>query len=111
MNIIQNIEENLGSSIKKNKVFTYDGKQIKCVAFMNGFKHEKLFEFKELIKKTGFSYSFEYECYVLQNCNGNCDGCGKDCIGKYRLERNELIQNLISWKFSNHQAIEIVEGK
>lgn len=101
MDVIQNIEKNLENCIKENKIFTYDGNKIKCVAFINGFRHDKLPEYKELIRKLGFNYNFEYECYVRQNCQGNCDNCDKDCVGRYRLERNEFIQNLISWKFSN----------
>jgi hypothetical protein len=91
MNVISTIRQRLENCINENKIFTYDGSHIKAIAFVQGFKHEKLNELKNLIKNKGFEYNFDLGCYTYNDCDG-------DCKDKYRGERDEFIDNLISWK-------------
>lgn len=91
LNLIKTIKKSLPNCVEDRKIFTYNGKYLKAIAFVNGLKNKKLDELKKLLKKAGFVYDFMYECY-LKN-----DGCWH-CVQDYRVEKDEFLENFVSWK-------------
>ena len=93
LNVIGTIKKTLPKCVEEKKIFTFDGEHIKAIAFIQGLKHRKLDELKKFLKNTGYTYDFVYECYLKNDCIG-------ECLEKYRSEKNEFLNNLITWKVS-----------
>lgn len=91
LNVINTIKKTLPSCIQQKKIFTFDGVILKVIAFEKGIKHEKLQELKDFLKKAGYVYDFLYECYMKNVCTDNCSY-------EYRKERDEFLNNFVSWK-------------
>ena len=93
MEVINTINKLFADCIAEKKIFLYESNNIKAVGFLNGLKHEKLKELKDLLKKYGYEYSYVYECYLNKNSEYKN-------FESYREQKNDFIESLISWKFA-----------
>ena len=98
MEVINTINKLFADCIAEKKIFLYNSDNIKAVGFLNGLKHEKLKELKDLLKKYDYEYSYVYECYL--NKNSRCND-----LEFYREEKNDFIESLISWKFGKNEFV------
>ena len=97
MDLIKIIRKTFSDCIEENKIFTYDAENLKAVGILNGLKHTRLKDLKDLLRKNGYNYSYVYECYIL---NSNSINNFKE----YRNEKDKFIDNLISWKFCQNNV-------
>jgi len=96
------IKTKLPTCVNDGKIFVYDGIYLKAVSFVNGFKHDKLKELKDIIKNNGFNYDFTYECYM--SVGKNAEFSEKE-YKDYRKERDGFINDYLHWKISNEVEV------
>lgn len=72
-----------------DKVFMYEGKYLKVLAFFHGINDTNIKEIKKLARKEGMKYNFTYECYMKPQ---------KDNYAAYRKEKNEFLEQFVCWK-------------
>ena len=90
---LDHIRSKFNKAINENKVFVYDGDFIQALAFFQGSNlKEEISQIKEFAKQHGLKYNFNFECYIHTD---------KHDYNKYREEKDEFIDQLVSWKLHN----------
>lgn len=93
--VFQLLNENLDKNIVKDKIFYFEGSQVQAVAFCQGCKCESLKKIKNIIKKWGYKYNYDFDVYIFNK---------GERTDKYRFQRNELISSLIEWKVKRQKT-------
>jgi len=82
-----------------NQIFTYNGKYLQGIAILEGVK---CIDLKNNIKSIGFRYEVHIECYSRIKSNV-IDGYEFFTIDDVRVDKNEMIEDLIEWKLKTNE--------
>lgn len=95
--ILDYAKKTLDDAILKNKVFIYNGKYFKSLAFINGLDNEQVDKLKEMAKKSGFKYDYLFGCYTKPKKTAEYE--------EYRKEKDDFIDKFLHWKLRKPLAV------